>query len=94
MSELDDLEEISEQMCRRINADARHKEDQRTDEQITVFVGSVMETFSSLSSAERRELRNLHRRRFVDDSITAHRPYIWANYGPETLFDNLDFQGG
>ena len=66
----------------------------KTDQQITAFVMETIQTFSCLSPLERRELRNPHRRRFVDDSMTAHRPYVWANYEPETLYDNLDFQGG
>jgi hypothetical protein len=66
----------------------------KTDQQITAFVMETMQTFSSLSPAERRDLRDAHRRRFVDESLTARRPYIFANHEAETLFDNLDFSQG
>jgi hypothetical protein len=63
----------------------------KTDQQITAFVMETMQTFSSLSPQERRQLRDAHRRRFVDESLTARRPYIQANYDLETMFYNLDF---
>jgi len=66
----------------------------KTDQQITAFVMETMQTFSSLSPLERRELRDAHRRRFVDESLIAKRPFCWPNHPAETLFDNLDFQGG
>lgn len=66
----------------------------KTDQQITAFVLETMETFSSLSSLERRHLRDAHRKRFVDESLIARRPVDFPNYHSETLYDNLDFQGG
>lgn len=66
----------------------------KTDQQITAFVMGTIQTFSCLSPLERRELRDLHRRRFVDESMTARRTGIFANYDRETLYDNLDFIGG
>jgi hypothetical protein len=66
----------------------------KTDQQITAFVMETMQTFSCLSPLERRELRDLHRRRFVDESMTARRTPIFSNYEAETMFDNLDFTGG
>jgi hypothetical protein len=63
----------------------------KTDQQITAFVMETMETFSALSSSERRDLRDAHRRRFVDESLTTRRPNPYPNYERETLFDNLDF---
>jgi hypothetical protein len=68
----------------------------KTDQQITAFVLETMQTFSSLSPLERRELRDAHRRRFVDESLTARRPYVWpfTFHEHETFYDNLDFQGG
>jgi hypothetical protein len=66
----------------------------KTDQQITAFVLETMETFSSLSSLERRHLRDAHRKRFVDESLIARRPVDIPNYHRETLYDNLDFQGG
>lgn len=66
----------------------------KTDQQITAFVMETIQTFSCLSPLERRELRDLHRRRFVDESIIARRPNISINHEMETLYDNLDFTGG
>lgn len=66
----------------------------KTDQQITAFVLETMQTFSALSSSERRDLRDAHRRRFVDEALTARRPFIFPNHPAETLYDNLDFQGG
>ncbi len=66
----------------------------KTDQQITAFVMETMETFSLLSSFERRQLRDAHRRRFVDESLTARRPYSSLSYELETMYDNLDFVGG
>jgi hypothetical protein len=66
----------------------------KTDQQITAFVLETMQTFSALSSSERRDLRDAHRRRFVDEALIARRPYICPNHEAETLYDNLDFQGG
>lgn len=63
----------------------------KTDQQITVFVLDTIQTFNALSPLQRRDLRDSHRRRFVDDSLTARRTYITANYERETMFDNLDF---
>jgi|HubBroStandDraft_4_1064222.scaffolds.fasta_scaffold00045_49 hypothetical protein len=66
----------------------------KTDQQITAFVLETMQTFSLLSSWERRQLRNQHRRRFVDESLTAQRSFGFPNYPAETMYDNLDFAGG
>ena len=65
----------------------------KTDQQITAFVMETMQTFSALSSSERRDLRDAHRRRFVDEALTARRPYVWPQsfHEQETLYDNLDF---
>ncbi len=66
----------------------------KTDQQITAFVMETMQTFSLLSPQQRRELRDAHRKRFVDESINARRPNIAFNHALETLYDNLDFGGG
>jgi len=66
----------------------------KTDQQITAFVMETMQTFSCLSPLERRELRDAHRRRFVDESLNVKRPWSYTNYDLETLYDNLDFSGG
>lgn len=66
----------------------------KTDQQITAFVMETMQTFSLLSPRERRQLRDAHRRRFVDESLTTRRPYTLPHYELETMYDNLDFVGG
>jgi hypothetical protein len=68
----------------------------KTDQQITAFVLQTMETFSSLSPLERRELRDAHRRRFVDESLVARRPFFLGEpyHQREAMYDNLDFQRG
>jgi hypothetical protein len=55
----------------------------------------TIQTFSQLSAGQRGELRDAHRRHFVDEAITARRPLVWLaqERERETQFDNLDFSG-